>query len=345
MFDPGTWSLPMSIGAFCIAALVIGYIGAKMAGLADRLADSTGMGEALMGALFLGASTSLPGIITSVVTAANGYPQLSVSNALGGIAAQTAFLAIADIAYRKANLEHAAASVENMMQGTLLIALLAIPLLAMASPEIAIWGIHPISLLMIVAYMYGLHMIRKTKDRPMWEPRQTSETMTDEAEEVHIERNELISMWLRFALFGAIVGFAGWIVGRSGEVMANSTGLSETVIGSLFTAVSTSLPELVTSIAAVRRGALTLAVSGIIGGNAFDTLFVAAADVAYRDGSIYHAITEQQIFLVTLGILMTSILILGLLRREKSGIGNIGFESFSILVLYGGALGLLFFSG
>ncbi|MFW5739202.1 MAG: hypothetical protein ACOC1F_02430 [Myxococcota bacterium] len=58
---------------------------------------------------------------------------------------------------------------------------------------------------------------------------------------------------------------------------------------------------------AVRRGALTLAVGGIIGGNSFDVLFVAFADVAYRDGSIYHAITDRRVFLLSLTGLRTSV--------------------------------------
>ena len=107
----------------------------------------------------------------------------------------------------------------------------------------------------------------------------------------------------------------------------------------------TSLPELVTSVAAVRRGALTLAVGGIIGGNAFDTIFVAFSDIAYRDGSIYHAITGQQVYLISLTILMTGVLLLGLLRREERGIVNIGFESFLILLLYVGSFTLLSFGG
>jgi len=116
------------------------------------------------------------------------------------------------------------------------------------------------------------------------------------------------------------------------------------VVGELFTAISTSLPELVTSIAAVRQGALTLAVGDIIGGNSFDVLFIAFADMAYRQGSIYHALTQSQSFIIALTILMTGILLLGLLRREKHGIGNIGFESFSILLLYIGGFSLLFFA-
>ena len=87
-----------------------------------------------------------------------------------------------------------------------------------------------------------------------------------------------------------------------------------------------------------------MAVGGVIGGNAFDTLFVAFSDFAYRDGSIYHAITDQQVFIIALTILLTGILLLGLLRREKQGIGNIGFESFLTLALYLGAFVLLYVS-
>ena len=114
-------------------------------------------------------------------------------------------------------------------------------------------------------------------------------------------------------------------------------------MGGLFTAVSTSLPELVTSIAAVKQGALTLAVGDIIGGNSFDVLFIAFADFAYRQGSIYLGLTQSQSFIIALTILMTGILLLGLLRREKHGIGNIGFESFLILVIYIGGFAMLFF--
>ena len=100
----------------------------------------------------------------------------------------------------------------------------------------------------------------------------------------------------------------------------------------------TSLPELVTTVAAVRNGSLTLAVSGIIGGNAFDTLFAAFSDVAYGEGSIYHAVSSTVVFWTALGALMTAVLLMGLIRREERGPGRIGFESAAMIVLY--ALGV-----
>lgn len=178
----------------------------------------------------------------------------------------------------------------------------------------------------------------------MWGPTQTSETQSEEeqdSEDSSTAGLSLSGLWLRFALFGLIIGVAGWVVARTGINIAEQTDLTATFVGGVLTAVVTSLPELVTSVAAVRRGALTLAVGGIIGGNAFDTIFIAFSDIAYREGSIYHAISERQVYLISLTILLTGLLLMGLLRCEKHGMENIGFESFLVLVLYVGSFAFL----
>jgi len=109
------------------AAVVILLVGTRLTAVADVLAERTGLGEAVVGAIFLGA-TSLSGIVTSVTAAGDGRAELAVSNAVGGNAAQTVFPAVADAAYRRANLDHAAASPANLAQGALLVTLLAVPL-------------------------------------------------------------------------------------------------------------------------------------------------------------------------------------------------------------------------
>ena len=333
-------SLTATIVLFVTSAGLIAYCGARLTALADRLADVTGLGEAVAGGLLLGATTSLPGIVTSVAAARDGLPELAVSNALGGIAAQTVFLAAADVSYPGVNLEHAAASTPNVMQGILLIVILSIALLTMNSPEVSVLGIHPVTPLIVLTYIYGLHMVRESHHYPMWRPRMTRETRLDEPRRESFQ-GSLSAVWLRFGALAALLVLFGWLVLLSAMAILRKTGLPETIVGGLFTAVATSLPELVTSLAAVRQGALTLAVSGVLGGNAFDTLFLAMADVAYREGSIYHAITQRQSFLLTLTILMTAILLMGLVRREKRGFANIGFESCAITVLYVGAFAIL----
>lgn len=334
--DPTTWPISVTIGVFAAMAILIAFLGWRLVAVADTLADATGLGEAVFGALFLGASTSLPGITTSVVAAWADRPQLAVSNALGGIAAQTMFLAIADIAYRKANLEHAAASAANITQTALLVILLAGLLVTPFTPAVTVWAVHPATPILFGAYILGIRMVHTAHAEPMWRPRETLLTRKDT--EADTEEGEapadMRGLWIRFAVLAVIVAAAGYVLTRAAVAIADRTGLSETVVGGLFTAISTSLPELVAAVAAVRQGALSLAVGDVIGGNVFDTLFVGAADVAYRAGSIYHVITGHQSFLVALTVLLTSILLLGLAHRQERGFGTIGFESLLILVLY-----------
>lgn len=128
----------------------------------------------------------------------------------------------------------------------------------------------------------------------------------------------------------------GVLVAEMSGNIADKTKISASIVGGLLMAGATSLPELVTCIAAVRRGALTLAVSGIVGGNFFDVLFVAAADLAFLNGSIYHGpgVGDAEVFLTGLTILLNVVFLSGLIYRQKYGPGNIGFESVLMLAVY-----------
>ena len=310
-----------------------------MAHIADVIAHRTGLGEALIGSVLLGAGTSISGIVTSVSTAASGHPELSVSNALGGIAAQTMFLALADITYRKVNLEHAAASAVNLGQAGVLIILSALPILAWASPPFAILGVHPVSPLLVAIYLVGLHNAHRIRQEPMWIPRMTDATRQEDDDEEQ-ETRTTFALGFTFAALVAVVGICGYVVGTAGVELSARYGISQGVVGALLTAVVTSLPELVTTVAAVRKGALQLAIGGIIGGNMFDALFLAASDVSYRSGSIYHAVSDRAVFWMALVVVMTAILLMGLLRRERQGPAGIGWESVLLLMLWLGGAGL-----
>jgi cation:H+ antiporter len=85
------------IALFLVAAITLMLVGSRFAGVVDEIADRTGIGEAIAGAVLLGATTSLPGLMTSVIAAWEGQAGFAVSNSVGGIAAQTTFLAVADM--------------------------------------------------------------------------------------------------------------------------------------------------------------------------------------------------------------------------------------------------------
>ena len=333
MFGLGEVGFWPTVAVFAAAGFAIAVVGTLLAGLADRIADETGAGESMTGGILLGAATSLGGTVTSVSTAFQGQADLAISNAIGGIAAQTAFLAFADIAYRRANLEHAAASLENLLQAALLVGMLALPLVAANLPGFTVFEVDVFSFLILGFYLFANWQIAGAKDDPMWQPEVTAVTQ-DEAAEAETGQAKPSVLLIQFALLALVAGLAGYALGQSGLRLATLTGLSQTAVGGIMTSVVTSMPELITSIAAVRRGALNLAVGGIIGGNAFDVLFLVLSDVAYREGSIYQAFTDTHRFIVAISILMAAVLLMGLLKRERQGPAGIGFESVLILILY-----------
>ncbi|MEX0820132.1 MAG: hypothetical protein WD070_11090, partial [Pirellulaceae bacterium] len=296
--------------AFLSAAVVIGLAGIRLAGYADRLADRTGLGEAVTGTVMLGLITALPGLAASVTAALQGHAVLALSNAMGGIAFQTTVLAVADITHRKANLEHAAASATNMMQTIMLILLMTLVLAGLSGPDVVIGHLHPATMVLFGAAAMAFWLTYQVRERPMWKPLKTAETVPDEpAPGSH--RESLWKLWTGLIVAGAITLVSGSLVAEASANIADKTGISASIIGGLLMAGATSLPELVTCIAAVRRGALTLAVSDVVGGNFFDVLFVAAADLAFVSGSLYHGegVGNREVFLTALTILLNVVLL------------------------------------
>jgi len=336
--------MTLQIIYFSLSALVIIFAGTRLTRVCDELADRTGLGEAIIGAVFLGAVTSLPGITASVTAAATDAPRLALSNAYGGIAAQTLFIAFADLFYRKANLEHAAASLENMLMGVTLIVLLSLLVFAAATPTLSVFHIHPVSLLLPFAYGASLFMMKDARAHPMWRAQDTAETNADVPEPANedLSRHALMKRWGTLAaLAGAIIG-SGWLLTRSTQRICEATGLDQSLAGALIVAIVTSLPELITAVAAVRQGALTLAVGGVLGGNGFDTLFAAVADYAYRPGPIYDHVSLRETGILAISLAMAGVVLMGLLKRQRHGPGGIGFESVAILAIYCVGMGCLF---
>lgn len=177
-FVTGIWPLTPAIVAFVIATVVIASFGYRLSRAADTLADATGLGEALTGMLLLGAATSSSGLVVSMAAAIEGDASLAISNSVGGIAAQTAFIVVADLAIAVAT-SSTAPSLSNVFNTFLVVVLLALVLVAVAMPPWALGWVHPVTPLLLGGYVLGLHVSRAISDRPMWEPTQTNATRRD----------------------------------------------------------------------------------------------------------------------------------------------------------------------
>lgn len=328
-------ALAVAVLVFLAGGLVTVCGSVRLAALGDVLSNRTGWGEAMFGAVFFGLFTSLSGIVMTAVSAAGGYGELAYSNAVGGVAAQTVAIALADLSYRRSNLEHAAASLPTVLFGCLLIALLSVTLMGSFVPATTLGPVHPATLAIVVVYGIGIHLVRRSAEQPMWRAVRTVQTRDDTPDPNAAPARRMRGLWAEFAAIGVVVGLGGAVVAWAAQRIMTETGLSEGFVGAVLMGAINALPETVTAIAAVRRGALTLAVAAVLGGNALDVLNVAVGDAFYASGSIYHAASADSLFLTGASILMTVIVTGGLLVRQHHGPAKIGFEGIGLGVVYG----------
>lgn len=347
--------MALTITVFVLATALVAAVGPRLARVAEAIANRLDLGQVVVGAVLLGVVTSLPGLVLTVVAASSGDAELAVSNALGGVAAQTLFLAIADLTFRSGTLSSHVPTRQVAFQAALLIVLLALVTVGLGSAGVQIWHIHPASVGLVGAYMAGLVLSRRLDVRgattlgPETDPSDIEGGRgglrgklgdLEESDEVEREqRRSWSALWWRFAVSAVALSAAGFALAWAGSRFASSTALSAGSVGVLLTAVATSTPELVTSVAAARRGAIGLAAGDIIGGNTFDTLFVAAADVASPD-SIFAGAGSSAVGLTGLAMLMNGVLLAGLVRQGGAR-READVESFSIVAIWGIAVVLI----
>lgn len=109
----------------------------------------------------------------------------------------------------------------------------------------------------------------------------------------------------------AVIAAALWLP-QLGAELARQTGLGEAFVGSLFIAISTSLPEIVVSLAAVRIGALDLGIGNVLGSNLFNLLILGLDDIFYRQGPLMaDAGASHSISIVSI-VMMNALFLIGL---------------------------------
>jgi cation:H+ antiporter len=121
--------------------------------------------------------------------------------------------------------------------------------------------------------------------------------------------------------------------------------MGTTFIGASLVALATSLPEMVTSLAAVRLGAYDLAVGNLFGSNAFNMMLVLPLDLAYTKGSLLQAVSATQVTAGLLAIILMSIGIMGVIFRKEKRWYLLEPDSLILALAYFVGLFLLFRMG
>lgn len=153
--------------------------------------------------------------------------------------------------------------------------------------------------------------------------------------------------WLQFILSGTLVIVGGQALARNGKEFGDRRGLSEIWIGFIFLAAVTSLPELTTTIGAVAvAGAPVLALSDILGSNAFNLFIIAILNLAFVGAPVTARLrfsSFRDLFVVIAA--MTVVLMGGMsfeAVRLSPGFFSVNPVSWLLLVLYLGGAWKLF---
>lgn len=341
--------LPLSANAllFAMAALGVWVAGTRLAIVADEIADRKHLGKAIMGLVFLAAATELPEIVTTMFAAIETQAALLLNNMFGGIALQTTILAIADLAAAHAVLTRSPRSPTPILEGVLLIITLAFLQGIILLGDTAVIGHLGLGSVLLAAIYVGVIQLLRQQDRSAgWSPIEMPElprsrTVTGTITSVAELPNR--KLYMRFAVSSLAILFFGVILVYTAERLAVQTGLGTSFIGATLLAGSTSLPELSTTIMAVRLHSYTMAISNIFGSNLIMVLLILPADVIYSNGPLLREADASASFALICGIVVTAIYVVGLIVRRPHRVFGVGYDSALVLFVYVCSLGVLYF--
>lgn len=334
----GLW---VNLAIFVVCAAVVWSAGTRLAGVADRIAVRTGVSQALLGAVLLGVSTSLPELATTVVGARLGNAELVTGNLFGGVALQVSVLAIVDAVAVKGPLTYFTPQPVLLFQGVMLLLLLAVAIGGAAVGEpLTVGHVGVTPLLLVAGYVVTVHVSLSSASQPRWratdEALPEAETSSPHRDQDAPQSRATLIVWGGASALAILLG--GWGLARAGDALAEQTGLGASFVGSVLVASSTSLPELSTSLEAVRRGRHAMAVSNILGTNCLEMALFLVADVAYTDGAILGTTTRSALFTAATGMVVTALFLLGLLERRNRTVLGMGLDSLGVLAVYLGSL-------
>lgn len=345
--------LSANITLFCLAAVVVWIAGTRLARYADRIATITGIGHATIGLVLLAGITSLPEVAVSLTSALAGTPTLAVNNLLGGVAMQIAILAVADAIIGKQALTVIAGSPLILLQGTMNILMLVLFAAAVVAGDRPLLVAGAWSWGLLAMYSFSIWTISHSQGSQRWVVQKAQMQRDHQAHAGADGKGSgqaqdgagdepLKPVLLRTALAGAAILVAGFLLSRTGDAIAQQTGLGRNFVGAVFMAVSTSLPEISTVFSAVKLHRYEMAISDIFGTGLFNVALVFFVDVVYAGGPVLNEVGQFSVFASLIGALLAAIYLVGLIERRDRTIARMGIDSFAVLAAYLGGLVLLY---
>jgi cation:H+ antiporter len=323
-----------SIG-FLIATAIIVITGSRLSKYGDIMADMLGWGKMFMGLILMASVTSMPELMNGIsAVVILDAPDLAVGDIVGSCAFNILIISIMDFFYDHKKPLTSVAQPGHIIAASFGIILLCLVAFAILMPNFfgTILWIGEFSILFLIFYLVAIRVIflYDKKENNHREARKDTYTLT------------LKQVVFRYALNAIILMGAAMLLPYFGEHLAQASGLGQSFFGTLFIAASTSLPEVVVSIAAIRMGTIDLAIGNIFGSNIFNIAILALDDILYTKGPIFQFTSPNHIIPVLGTIIITAIGIIGIVFKEEKK-WKLAIDTALIAVVYVLMMGLLYY--
>ena len=222
---------------------------------ASWFAEATGIPKFVVGATVVSFATTLPELLVSVRAAMNGSAQLAIGNAIGSVTANTTLIMGVSLVFMAGIINRKEFALKG---GLLLAAIVGLTVLSL-SGALPVWSAFILWAIFITFMVSNLLEGKKNAA--------TEKTGS-------YDKKEVPSKVLFFVLGTAAIVLGAEFLVSSGKTIASGIGISETIIGFTVIALGTSLPELVTTLTAIRKKENSLSVGNIIGANIIDTTLI-----------------------------------------------------------------------
>lgn len=325
---------------FIILAAIIIAAGTVLTRCADAVAEITGFGRLLVGSILLAGATSLPELTVDLSAIRMNLPNLAVGDLLGSSLMNLLILAVMDLSHQSRGKMLSRAAAAHALSGTLGIALTAVVGLGILTtahaPHLMLLNVHASVWVVALLYAFGVRTVFLDQRIAV---RKTEETIAES--EALQPRGKLSKYVLGFVAAAAVIVVCGPRLAEAAGTIAELSGLGSSFVGTTFVALSTSLPELVASITAVRIGAFDLVVGNVFGSNAFNMILFVPLDLAYP-GPLFSAVNPAHVVSALAVTVCTSVVIMGQLYQRESRIRFLEPDAWLVITLVGGALFLVY---
>jgi cation:H+ antiporter len=222
---------------------------------ASWIARAAGIPSFIIGATIVSIATTMPEMIVSVIAAAQGKTDMAIGNAVGSVTANTALIMAVAMIFMTVTISRK----QYLKPCLLLTGAAALLWVGSLNGRLAVWA----SLILAVIFVYF-----------MYQNVQQARTEREGADREPVEKGQTGKNVLLFLVgAGAIVVGSQCLV-NGGSAIAAALGVPERVIAITMVAIGTSLPELVTTLTAIRKKESSLSVGNIIGANVIDLTLI-----------------------------------------------------------------------